>query len=287
MTVFSGVMFGNIQPVNAGGDIEQAITIKVDGNIIMCSDAMPFKHPEYGRVYVGLRAISNCLGATDPEWDGNTQTVTIVKDGRVVKMTVGKYHMIVDGVSVPVDAPAINVGGRIMVPIRCIAEAFAVKVGWDQAASTVNIYVDTQAPPEPIKPVQSTPAWMNDSSLSPQFKKVLSAFPGTLEKDLSNPDFTCSMGSYYCAFEESVESNCIAIFIAKTDSGYRGYIMSPEMVDAVSTAIKPLVGDNAYNIVNDIGNKTFVKAYAWTGSANGCKVTLQATPAQKSIRIFY
>ena len=45
----------------------------------------------------------------------------------------------VNGQDVYSDVPAQNIGGRVMVPVRLIAEIFGANVSWDEARQTVNI----------------------------------------------------------------------------------------------------------------------------------------------------
>ena len=91
-----------------------------------------------GRTLVPLRVIFEELGAT-LNWDNSTQTITAVRNGTVVKLTVGDTSPTVNGKIVPIDQPAIAVNGRILVPLRFVAEAFDVKVGWDPAKWIVTI----------------------------------------------------------------------------------------------------------------------------------------------------
>lgn len=59
------------------------------------------------------------------------QKVRITQPAKTIKLTVGSNTAIVDGQSVPLDAPPVLVPpGRVMVPIRFISEQLGAKVYW-------------------------------------------------------------------------------------------------------------------------------------------------------------
>ena len=91
-----------------------------------------------GRTLVPLRVIFEELGAT-LHWDNPTQTISARKNDTVIVLTVGSTSPTVNGQVVAIDQPAIAVDGRILVPLRFIAEAFSVRVGWDPDNWTVTI----------------------------------------------------------------------------------------------------------------------------------------------------
>ncbi|MBR5535773.1 MAG: glycoside hydrolase family 88 protein [Clostridia bacterium] len=74
------------------------------------------------RTLVPVRVISEGVGC-EVNWDGATQTVTITKGATEIAVKIGAASMVVDGVSVPLDAPASLINDRTMVPLRAIAEA--------------------------------------------------------------------------------------------------------------------------------------------------------------------
>lgn len=99
------------------------------------SDAAPFIDKN-GRTQLPVRAVAEAFGAV-VGWDPEDQTVSILKDGKAISITVGSWVMNVGGVFVQNDSPAINKGGRVYLPIRIIAEALGANVGWDPATQTV------------------------------------------------------------------------------------------------------------------------------------------------------
>ncbi len=91
-----------------------------------------------GRTMVPLRAIFEGLGAT-VEWDNNTQTVTAYNEVKIVKATIGSNTMTVNGANRTMDVAPMLVGGRTLVPVRFVAEAFDCDVEWDGNTKTVSI----------------------------------------------------------------------------------------------------------------------------------------------------
>ena len=91
-----------------------------------------------GRMLVPLRAIFEELGAL-VQWDASTKTVTARSGEVTVSLTIGDTSPTVNGQVVAIEQPAIIVDGRTLVPLRFVAEAFGVDVGWDQQARTVYI----------------------------------------------------------------------------------------------------------------------------------------------------
>ena len=111
------------------------ITVILDGRTLEF-DVPP--RLENGRTLVPIRAIFEELGAS-LYWNNTTQTLTAVRNDTVVSLTVGDASPTVDGKVVAIDQPAINVDGRILVPLRFVAEAFNINVDWDPENWVVTI----------------------------------------------------------------------------------------------------------------------------------------------------
>ena len=129
--------------VSAGGSdpeipppvADSAIKVVIDGKL-MAFDVPP--QIVNDRTLVPLRVIFEELGATI-EWDDATQTVTAVKDGTVVVLTIGSARPTVNGQVVVIDQPGIIVDGRTLAPLRFVAEAFGGTVEWDGGNQTAYI----------------------------------------------------------------------------------------------------------------------------------------------------
>jgi N-acetylmuramoyl-L-alanine amidase len=126
------------------------IRLIMDGNDLK-TDVAPVMRS--GRVLVPIRVISEALGA-EVTWNPDDSSVTI-NGARVVRLVAGKRQATVDGTVVNLDVPAQFVGGRTMVPVRFVSEAFDAVVSWDEARYAVIMS-------SPVV-VLGTPAWQKDS----------------------------------------------------------------------------------------------------------------------------
>ena len=85
-----------------------------------------------------MRAIFEKLGAV-VGWDGETRTVTAVKDDLTVSLEIGSFDMYVGDKVTTLDVPALIYGDRTLVPLRAISEAFGCTVDWNGDTRTVSI----------------------------------------------------------------------------------------------------------------------------------------------------
>ncbi len=93
---------------------------------------------ENGRTLVPLRAIFETFGA-EVQWDGATNTVTAVKDGTEVKLTIDSTTAYKNGEAITLDVPAKVINGRTLVPVRFVSDCFDVQVGWDGTMLRVDL----------------------------------------------------------------------------------------------------------------------------------------------------
>lgn len=96
-----------------------------------------------GRTMVPLRLIGESLGA-DVNWDGKTNSVTLKKDKKEIKVQIGNNLMKINDNTntkeITLDAPpVVDKNGRTLVPVRAIAEGFGEKVLWDGKTNSVFI----------------------------------------------------------------------------------------------------------------------------------------------------
>ena len=93
------------------------------------------------RTMVPLRAIFEALGA-DVDWINETQTVIATKDGVTVKAAIGNTEMYIDDDVRTMDVAPMLIGGRTLVPVRFVAEAFACEVFWSD--EDYSVYIKTE-----------------------------------------------------------------------------------------------------------------------------------------------
>lgn len=88
------------------------------------------------RTFVPVRFVAERMGA-DVDWENDTQTAVITKDGHTIRMKVGELTYTLDGVTKQLDVPAeftpsVNNEFRTMVPVRFVTEALGYQVEWDK-----------------------------------------------------------------------------------------------------------------------------------------------------------
>jgi hypothetical protein len=91
-----------------------------------------------GKSYVALRPIGEALGA-QVTFDGKLRQATVTTEFREVVLIISKSVAIVDGQPRQVDAPALFVDGRVMVPLRVVAQALGASVSYDSATHSIVI----------------------------------------------------------------------------------------------------------------------------------------------------
>ncbi len=90
------------------------------------------------RTLVPIREVSEALGA-EVKWNQATKTVTLLKDDITVTLIIGQSRATRNGQTITLDVPAQVIGGRTLLPLRFISEAFGATVDWNQANRVVTI----------------------------------------------------------------------------------------------------------------------------------------------------
>jgi len=117
---------------------DRPISIILDGQPITF-DVPPVQ--VNGRLLVPVRALGEALGAK-VDWDEATQTAVLSRGETVIRLTLGQAWADVSGRIIPLDAPPEQRGGRVLVPLRFIAEALDLNVGWDEATRTASLVTE-------------------------------------------------------------------------------------------------------------------------------------------------
>lgn len=91
-----------------------------------------------GQTYMAVRDLAELLGA-EIIWDGEKQSVRMIKGETGVEFTIGSAAYYLNGeVHTMADAVGLN-EGRTVLPVRTIAEIFGAKVGWDGSKKSLAI----------------------------------------------------------------------------------------------------------------------------------------------------
>ena len=155
---------------------EEPISVILDGKTLSF-DVPPMLVND--RTMVPMRAIFTALGA-EVDWDEESQTAISVRDGVTIRIQIGSAQMEADGVAVPLDAPAMLVNDRTLVPLRAVSEAFGVTVDWQGDTNTVLLNSPTPTPPVP------TPTATAVSTPAPTFQAPEPDYLGLSEEEFQN-----------------------------------------------------------------------------------------------------
>lgn len=89
--------------------------------------------------YVPLRSFAELFGADSIEWNSKTNVATIKKGNTVINVGDRLHYIEASGRYFYSSVATRNISNRLFVPIRAIAKAFCVDVGWDNASRTVTL----------------------------------------------------------------------------------------------------------------------------------------------------
>ncbi|MFN2450404.1 MAG: copper amine oxidase N-terminal domain-containing protein [Candidatus Baltobacteraceae bacterium] len=116
-----------------------------------------------GVIYVPLRSMFEQMGATvSVSADGNS--ISAVKPGASVSVTVGKKEVVINGETRPLDVPPMVYKGVVLVPVRVISEAMGAYVLW---VSDRRLVVVRYNPATPAPAVTQAPTSAPSSSPTP------------------------------------------------------------------------------------------------------------------------
>ena len=91
-----------------------------------------------GRTLLPVRAVVEAMGAK-VEWDDEKQTVKLTLGDSTILLTNGSNEAFLNETAYTLDVVPVVIDGRIMFPIRFIAEGFGYDVDWDQESQIVTL----------------------------------------------------------------------------------------------------------------------------------------------------
>ena len=109
-------------------NLNGAVSIDVNSRSVIFPDAQPFID-ENGRTQIPVRAVAEAMGAK-VDWDNDTNTATVKKDGTTVTITIGDVNMSVGNKTVTMDTSAQIIDERTYIPVRFAGEALGMTVNW-------------------------------------------------------------------------------------------------------------------------------------------------------------
>jgi cell wall-associated NlpC family hydrolase len=91
-----------------------------------------------GTTLVPVRGLMTPFGATFV-WHQSTQTAVITRGSTTMELTVGSRTAKVNGVAKPLPLAVRSEQGRVMIPLRFVAENFGLQVSWVAASNAIQI----------------------------------------------------------------------------------------------------------------------------------------------------
>lgn len=87
---------------------------------------------------VPLRFLFEQMGA-EVEWDDSTQTAVVTYDGITIEVQIGSSTALINGEKAELDAPAVIISDRALLPLRFISENLGYTVNWNDETHLVTI----------------------------------------------------------------------------------------------------------------------------------------------------
>jgi hypothetical protein len=144
---------GYVKVVTAGRDVDDStFTTKIvvpvgsytikSGEKEIAIDVPAFINAD-GYTMMPLRAVVEALSGTAiVTWDNQTKTATVLFGARVISMTIGEKHMVINGVNVAMLAAPVIVESRTFLPLRDLGYALGLnesQVNWDNETKTATL----------------------------------------------------------------------------------------------------------------------------------------------------
>jgi plastocyanin len=130
----------------AAGTASAQTVVKSDMRITL--DGSPLSYDQAylidDSLFVPYRAFAETIGA-EVGWYGETQTVTVTKDGSTIKLKIGSATATVNGRAAAMPAAAQLIDSSTFVPVRFLSENFGIAVGYDDATRTVSLTTGGEA----------------------------------------------------------------------------------------------------------------------------------------------
>jgi len=127
---------GMITPV-MGANQAPVINVQVNNRLVNFEDALPIN--DQGTVYVPLRGVLQAMG-TAVQYNPVTHNIKLDYRQKSIEMKVGSNYAYVNGRELRLNKPLPVAQGRVLIPLRFVAETFGANVNWNGARHLVEIH---------------------------------------------------------------------------------------------------------------------------------------------------
>ncbi|MCC8169466.1 MAG: copper amine oxidase N-terminal domain-containing protein [Oscillospiraceae bacterium] len=113
--------------------MEYMSDISVAPYVVYNNEILAFEEPpviENGTTLIPIRFLFGQMGA-EVDWEQDTRTATISKDGTVITFTIDNTTAMVNGEPAEMTLPAQLINDKTMVPVRFLSEELGYTVTWD------------------------------------------------------------------------------------------------------------------------------------------------------------
>lgn len=86
-----------------------------------------------------MRFVADKVVGAQVDWNPETRTVTMSKNGTVVSVTIGSKIAYIDGLQIELQAEPVVKNDTTLVPLRFLSEALNVKVEYDEKTKTITL----------------------------------------------------------------------------------------------------------------------------------------------------
>jgi hypothetical protein len=117
------------------------IRVNINGNPVHFNHTKPVMIDYH--VMVPMRGTLEQMGA-QVSWNQAEREVTTTLGSTVIRLHLGDVFATLDGQSVAMDAPAIERGSHVLVPLRFLSEALGASVAWDDEQQLVSVDTTTE-----------------------------------------------------------------------------------------------------------------------------------------------
>ena len=183
-----------------------------------------------GQIYIPLRSMLEQMGATvSVSSDGNT--ISAVKSGASVSVTVGSSQVVINGETRPLDVPPMLYHGIVLAPVRVLSEAMGAYVLWVPERRLVVVrYIPATPPPIATPTPEPVVAPLPTPSPTPEY-----VYPGFIAAAITAPKtYNEFSAGQYCPRSYLI-SGAYAFrnspFAVKVDYRQDSYVTSDNITD--------------------------------------------------------